>query len=195
MTLIAPLITGFLREYMPQQRGYSPNSCETYAHSFRLLFGFAAKRLRTRPSQLHFENIDAGLIVEFLTHIEKERKNSATTRNVRLAAIKAFVRYVEYQLPSALEQIRQIHAIPSKRHDKRLVRHLNMEEIQHILNAPNLTTRLGIRDRAMLHLCFAGGLRVPELAACRTEALRLNAESDFAVAGFRLALDRTLIPV
>ena len=33
------------------------------------------------------------------------------------------------------------------------------------------------------------------LAACRTEALRLNAESDFAVAGFRLALDRTLIPV
>lgn len=183
MTLIAPLITGFLREYMPQQRGYSPNSCETYAHSFRLLFGFAAKCLSTRPSQLHFENIDAALIVEFLTHIEKERKNSATTRNVRLAAIKAFVRYVEYQLPSALEQIRQIHAIPSKRHDKRLVRHLNMEEIQHILNAPNLTTRLGIRDRAMLHLCFAGGLRVSELVGSLLENLTLQRSPSILIRG------------
>ena len=52
MTLLAPLITGFLRDYMPRQRGYSPHSCETYAHSFRLLFSFAAKRLRTKPSQL-----------------------------------------------------------------------------------------------------------------------------------------------
>lgn len=42
MTPIAPLITGFMREYMPQQRGYSPHSCETYAHSFRLLFAFAS---------------------------------------------------------------------------------------------------------------------------------------------------------
>ena len=38
-----------------------------------------------------------------------------------------------------------------------------MPEIRAILAAPNVTTRLGIRDRAMLHLCFAGGLRVSEL--------------------------------
>ena len=42
MTKLAPLITGFLRDYMPRQRGYSPQSCETYAFSFKLLFDFAA---------------------------------------------------------------------------------------------------------------------------------------------------------
>jgi integrase/recombinase XerD len=183
MTLIAPLITDFLRDYMPRQRGYSPNSCETYAHSFRLLFAFAGNRLGTRPSQLHFEKLDAALILEFLTHIECERKNGATTRNVRLTAIKTFMRYVEYKLPSALEQIRQVHAIPSKRYDQKLIRHLTMEEIQAILNAPNLATRLGIRDRAMLHLCFAGGLRVSELVEALLEHLSLQRTPSILIRG------------
>jgi len=49
MTPIVPLITAFLREHMPIERGYSPNTCETYAHAFRLLFEFAAGRLEKRP--------------------------------------------------------------------------------------------------------------------------------------------------
>ena len=75
MTKLAPLITAFLRDYMPRQRGYSPQSCETYALSFKLLFDFAAKRLGTRPSRLTIEDLDAPMIVAFLTHIEQERGN------------------------------------------------------------------------------------------------------------------------
>ena len=52
MTSVAPLVTAFLREYMPGVRGYSPETCETYAHALRLLFLFAAERLRVRPSGL-----------------------------------------------------------------------------------------------------------------------------------------------
>src|SRR5712671_718040 len=88
MTLLAPLITGFLRDYMPRQRGYSSHSCEAYAYSFRLLFAFAAKRIGTRPSQLLIEQLDAPLILDFLGHIERERGNGVATRNLRLAAIK-----------------------------------------------------------------------------------------------------------
>jgi len=106
---------------------------------------------------LTIEELDAPLIVAFLAHIEQERGNSAATRNVRLAAIKTFMRFVEYQVPSALEQIGQIHAIAMKRYDQNLVRHLTMEEARAILSAPDVTTRYGIRDRAMMHLCFCGG--------------------------------------
>jgi integrase/recombinase XerD len=183
MTLLAPLITGFLRDYMPRQRGYSPHSCETYAHSFRLLFAYAAKRTRTKPSQLHIEQLDAALILDFLGHIERERGNGATTRNVRLAAIKTFMRYVEHRVPSALEQIGQIYAIPTKRHDQTLIRHLTMEEVRAILNAPNLTTRLGLRDRAMMHLCFAAGLRVSELVGAMTTNLSLQRTPSLLVQG------------
>jgi site-specific recombinase XerD len=115
------------------------------------------------------EQIDAALILAFLAHIEEQRGNCAATRNGRLAAIKAFVRYVEFRVPSALAQVRQIYAVPSKRHDRGLVRHLTIDEVRAILDAPNTATRLGIRDRAMLHLCFAGGLRVSELVALPLE--------------------------
>lgn len=163
MTPLAPLITGFLRDYMPRQRGYSAHSCEAYALSFKLLLEFAAERTKTKPSRLSIEQLDAPLIAGFLAHIERARGNGAATRNLRLAAIKAFMRYVEHRVPSALEQVGQIEAIPVKRHDQKLIRHLTMEEIRAILNAPDLTTRSGVRDRAMMHLCFAGGLRVSEL--------------------------------
>lgn len=163
MTPIAPLITGFLREHMPIEQGCSLHTCETYAHAFRILFVFASKRLGMKPSQLCIEQIDTTLILEFLAHIEEQRGNCAATRNGRLAAVKAFFRYVEFRVPSVLAQARQIHAIPCKRHNQGLVRHLTLEELRAILNAPNISTRLGIRDRAMMHLCFAGGLRVSEL--------------------------------
>ena len=183
MTPIAPLITSFLREHMPIEQGCSPHTCENYAHAYRLLFVFASKRLGIRPSQIRLEQIDATLILDFLAHIEEQRGNCAATRNGRLAAVKAFIRYVEFRVPSALAQARQIHAIPGKRHDQGLVRHLTLEEIRAILNVPNVTTRLGIRDRAMLHLCFAGGLRVSELVGLPLENLSLQRQPSIRVLG------------
>jgi site-specific recombinase XerD len=183
MTPIAPLITNFLREHMPIEQGCSPHTCETYAYAFRLLFIFASKRLGVKPSQICLEQIDTALILDFLAHIEEQRGNCAATRNGRLAAIKAFIRYVEFRVPSALAQAQQIHAIPGKRHDQALVRHLTREEVQSILNAPNITTRLGIRDRAMLHLCYAGALRVSELVSLPLESLSLQRPPSIRVLG------------
>ena len=183
MTPIAPLITNFLREHLPVERGLSTHTCETYAYAFRLLFDFASERLKTRPSKLSLEQLDAALILDFLVHIEEQRKNSAATRNARLAAVKAFMHYVEFRVPSALAQVKQIQAITAKRHDTKLVRHMTMDEVQAILNAPNLGTRLVIRDRAMLHLCFACGLRVSELVELQLADVSLQTTPSIHVLG------------
>jgi site-specific recombinase XerD len=163
MISIAPLITAFLREHLPVERGYSPHTCDTYAHAFRLLFTYTGERLGIQPSGICVEHLDASLVLEFLGHLEEVRGNAPSTRNARLAAIKSFMRYVEHRVPSALHQAMQIHAIPLKRHDQPAVRHLDRREMQAIIDAPPLGTRSGIRDRAMIHLCFAAGLRVSEL--------------------------------
>ncbi len=183
MTPIAPLLTAFLREHMPRQRGYSAHSCEAYATCFRLLLTFAADRLKTRPSRLALEAIDAAMVLAFLAHIEQDRGNSPATRNLRLAAIKSFMRYVEFQCPSALAQVAQIDAIPGKRHDHKLIRHLTMPEVRSILDAPDISTRSGIRDRAMLHLCFAGGLRVSELVGMTMNRVTLQPSPSILVFG------------
>jgi site-specific recombinase XerD len=91
--------------------------------------------------------------------------------------------YLEYRVPSAIELTRRVLAIPPKKTETRLVRHLTMEEMQAILNAPLPTCREGIRDRAMLHLCFAGGLRVSELLSLRLVDLTLQPSASILIHG------------
>ena len=183
MTPIASHITVFLQQYLPVQRGASVNTCESYAYAFKLLFEYASSRLNITPSELHLEQLDPPLIVNFLNHLETTRGNGPNSRNIRLAAVKSFMHFMEYRVPTSLEQIRRILAIPAKRADTRLVKHLTVEEMQAILNAPEPTNRVGIRDRAMLHLCFAGGLRVSELIGLRIDDLNLQPEATIFVHG------------
>lgn len=183
MTPIATHITAFLQERLPNECAASPNTCESYAYTFQLLFNFASKRFKVVPSKLTLEQIDAKLVTDFLAHIESERSNCPSTRNARLAAIKSFMRFVEHRVPSALEQSLRILAIPSKKTAQRLINHLNMAEVEAILNAPDLTTRRGIRDRAMIHLGFTAGLRVSELTGLLLSAVTFQPVPTIRVMG------------
>ncbi len=183
MTPIASHITAFLQQRLPMERGASENTCDSYAFAFKLLFEYASNCLNVAPSQLHLEQLDAPLIVDFLDYLETVRGNGANSRNIRLAAIKSFMHFMEYRVPAALEQISRIMAIPAKKAVARLVRHLAVEEMQAILDAPVPTTRDGIRDRAMLYLCFAGGLRVSELIGLRVDDLTLQPHASILVHG------------
>ena len=85
--------------------------------------------------------------------------------------------FLEFREPAALDQIRRILAIPPKKADTRLVRHLTVEEMHAILNAPEPSGWDGVRDRAMLHLCFAGGLRVSELVGLQLRDVTLQPQA------------------
>jgi integrase/recombinase XerD len=167
MTALAPFLTAFLREHLPRERNASPHTVATYAHAFALLVRFAADRRKRRPSDLAVEDIDPELVLAFLDHVEGERGNAARSRNARFAAIRSFFRYLEYKAPACLEQALRIRALPMKRTDKALIDHLTREEIRALLAAPDPRTPGGTRDRAMLHLTYAAGLRVSELLSLR----------------------------
>jgi integrase/recombinase XerD len=169
MTALAPHLTAFLREHLPRERGASPHTVATYAHAFALLVRFAAERIDRRPTDLLVEDLDPGLVLAFLDHVESERGNAARSRNARFAAIRAFFRYVEYRVPACLDQALRVRALPMKRTDKALIDHLTREEIQALLAAPDPNTLGGTRDRAMLHLTYAAGLRVAELLSLRLD--------------------------
>jgi integrase/recombinase XerD len=183
MTTIAPHLTAFFQQRLPVERNASGHTSDSYAYAFKLLLEYASNRYKVQPSQLEVEQLDATLVVSFLNHLETARSNRPSSRNARLAAIKSFMHYLEYRIPSAMEQIQRVLAIPPKKTESRLVRHLTMEEMQAILNAPDPTCREGIRDRAMLHLCFAGGLRVSELVALRQTDITLQPYASILVHG------------
>ena len=167
---------------MPRQRGYSPQTCETYAISFKLLLelprsgpGLGRPGCRSNSSTRRSSS----------TSWRTSSRSVGTARYPQPAARRhqAFMRYVEHHVPSALAQVGQIDAIPVKRCDQKLIRHLTMEEVRSILNAPDLTTRAGMRDRAMMHLCFAGGLRVSELISVLLENVALGQMPSVMVRG------------
>ena len=167
MTDLAPHLSAFLRQHLPRVCNASRHTVASYADSFMLLVRFAAGRLDIRPSEIAVEHLTPDLILDFLDHLEEQRRNSVGTRNVRLAAIKSFFRYLEYRVAACLEQARQVHAIPLKRREEPLVNHLDRDEVQALLDAPDPGTPTGLRDRAMLHLAYAAGLRVSELIGVR----------------------------
>jgi site-specific recombinase XerD len=172
VTALAPHLAAFLREHLPGERRASRHTCEAYATTFQLLVTFAAHRLALRPSALTVEQLDASLILAFLEHLEQERGNAPRSRNARLAAINSFFRFLEFRLPACLDQARQIGSIPVKKTDQALVAYLTRDEVQAVLAAPDPRSRAGTRDRAMLHLAFAGGLRVSELLGLRLDRVR-----------------------
>lgn len=183
MTPLAPHLTAFLRDRLPQERGASPHTCDAYAYAFQLLLAFAAMRLRTRPSALALEQLDVPLVLAFLADLESTRGNSARTRNARLAAIRSFARFVEYRVPSCMQQVHGLLAIPSKRTDEKLVAYLTRDEMQAVLDAPDPRSRDGVRDRAMLHVAFAAGLRVSELVGLGLDDVVLQPQPAIHVRG------------
>jgi site-specific recombinase XerD len=183
MTPIAPHMEAFLRERLPIELGASINTCDSYAHAFRLLLQYASECLKVSPSELQLEQLDARLILDFLKYLETARRNGQSSRNTRLAAIKSFMHFMEYRVPSALEQIRRVLAIPAKKAESRLVRHLSLEELQSILDAPLPSEPDGVRDRAMLHLCFAAALRVSELVGLRVLDVTLQPQATVLIHG------------
>lgn len=174
MTPIAPHITAFLQKRLAVERLASPHTCDTYAYAFQLLFAFMSTTLGVAPADLQLEQLDAPLVLEFLDHLQKKRGNSARTRNARLAAIRSFMRFVEHRVPSALDQVRRVRAIAAQKTETPLVAHLRAEEQRALLDAPDPTTRLGVRDRAMVQLALTGGLRVSELVGLRMDEVAFN---------------------
>lgn len=162
-TNFAGLVEAFFTDRLMQQRKASSNTIASYRDSFCLLFKFAQQRLNKAPSMLSIDNLDAPFIGTFLHHLEKDRGNSARSRNARLAAIHSFFKYVALQDPSHSAVIQRVLAIPTKRYDRKPIDFLTQPEIDALLAAPDQSTWAGRRDRTLLLLAIQTGLRVSEL--------------------------------
>jgi integrase/recombinase XerD len=162
-TSLSGLVQSFFTDRLLRQRRASAHTIAGYRDCFRLLLRFAAQRLRKVPAKLAIEDLNAAFVGEFLDSIEKERGNSARSRNTRLAAIHSFFRYVSFQEPACADLCRRVLAIPSKRYERKLIEYLIPKEIDAFVAAPDTTLWIGRRDQALLLVGIQSGLRVSEL--------------------------------
>jgi len=166
-TRFPALLTAFFTDRLMRQRQASPHTIASYRDTFRLLLQFAQRRLRKPPSSLAIEDLDTPLIGAFLDDLEEERHNSPRSRNVRLAAIHSFFRYLMWQEPQHAALAQRVLAMPSKRYTRRPVAYLNPPEVDALLAAPDPSTWAGRRDRTLLLIAVQCGLRASELMGLR----------------------------
>jgi integrase/recombinase XerD len=173
-TSLAPLLQGYFADRLMTEQRVTPHTLAAYRDTFRLLLEFVSKRLKKAPSDLDLNELNAALIGEFLNDLERKRKNSIRTRNLRLAGIRSFFRYLAPREPAHLGLIQRVLAIPQKRFERNIVNFLESSEVDALLSVPDQKTWIGRRDHALLLLTVQTGLRVSEVISLRGEDMQLG---------------------
>jgi integrase/recombinase XerD len=170
----AMLVQEFFCQRLIAQRQASRHTIASYRDTFRLLLGFAEKRLKRTPADLALTDIDPPLVLDFLDHVEQTRGNRVRTRNLRLTAIRSFMKFVAGRDPGTLASVQRVLAIPTKRFDRPLVGFLTRDEIDAILAAPSIDHWSGRRDRVLFGTLYNTGARVSEIIGILRRDLSLT---------------------
>jgi len=181
--LLSQLLQGFFYQNLIGQRNVISRTIASYRDTFRLLLQHASKDLRKPPTKMCLGDLDVTTILGFLAHPETDRKNSVRTRNARLAAIRSFMHYAAYQEPASLSVIQKVLSIPMKRFERPVLNSLTREEIDAILEAPDVNHWSGQRDRVMFTVFYNTGARVSEIIGMKIKNFQLFPKASVQIHG------------
>lgn len=168
------ILQEFFCNYLMDQRNLSTKTVASYRDTFRLLLNFVCENRKIQMAALTLADLDTPLVLDFLQFLEQERGNAIRTRNVRLAAIRSFIKYAALRNPASLANAQALLAIPLKRAESKIVGYLSRPEMDAILQAPDSTTWSGRRDHVMFTTFYNTGARVSEITSLRVADVDLE---------------------
>ena len=173
-TDFAKHLTAFFSEHLPGTRNLSSNTIQSYRDTFRLLLAYCRDCENTPPEKLCIGSFDKKLILCFLDWLQQERGCSIATRNIRLAAIHSFFRYVQAQEPELLLHCQLVLNVPFKKCQQPIIQHLTPDQTRNLLAAPGFSSRANRRDTTLLSVLYDTGARVQELCDLLVRDVRLD---------------------
>jgi site-specific recombinase XerD len=162
----ASLVQQFFTEYLVEQRALSPRTIASYRDALMLFLDFAHKRLGKMPTALNLADIEPDLILAFLDHLELERHNSVRSRNLRLTALRAFLKFAARRDVSSFYVIERALSVPMKRYERPMLGFLSREEMLAVMGQPG-DTWTSQRDHLLLAMLYNTGARVSEIIGVR----------------------------
>jgi site-specific recombinase XerD len=173
-TDFAKHLSSFLTRYLTGERNYSPNTIMAYKDSFVQFITFMKERKNIEVQKLTFECITKDVVIDFLDWVQKQRHCGNATRNYRLAALRSFFVYLQYENPERMYEWQKILSIKVKKHEKKSINYLTADGIKLLLEQPDLTTQNGRRNLALLALMYDSGARVQEMIDLTPTSVRLD---------------------
>lgn len=176
-------LTKYLSVYLPGTRGLSSNTIASRRDTFALLLGFCRDIKGIPVEKVKIQALNAELITDFLDWLENNRGCRASTRNQRLASIKAFFRYLQLKAPDHMLLYQQIVSIPLKKTDTGNIKYLSLDGIKAILDCIKITSSKGYRDLVLLSILYDSGARVQEIADLKVGDIRLDKPETIKLTG------------
>jgi integrase/recombinase XerD len=184
--LLGPWIRRFLLEHLVGERNLSRNTQRSYRDTLALLMPFISAKVRKPVDQISATDLSADGVRSFLADLEETRGCGIATRNQRLTAIHALVRFVGLRSPEHIGWSGELRAIPFKKTGTQPVPYLEKSEMDALLNAPDQCTAQGRRDRVLLLFLYNSGARADEAAQLLVGDLQLaTREQDYSSARIR----------
>ena len=151
--------------YLEAERNVSPYTVRNYTSDLLGFFQFLkAKGIGS------LRDVDKPVLRDYLSHLIEQGLVKASIAR-KLSAIRSFYRYL---LREGMVPTNPVATTSSPKLDRRLPSFLSIEQVVKLLEAPDLATPQGLRDRALLELLYASGLRVSELVSLNLEQVNLN---------------------
>jgi site-specific recombinase XerD len=158
----AALVQQFFTEYLVAQRALSPRTIASYWDTMLLFLDFARHRLGKMPTALNLNDIVPELVLVFLDHLEQQRQNSVRSRNLRLTALRAFLKFAARRDVTSFFVIEQALGVPMKRFERPMLGFMSREEMLAVIGQPG-DTWTSQRDHLLLTLLYNTGARVSEI--------------------------------
>ena len=162
-------VTAFIA-FLRLNRNASPHTLRAYETDLSQLVTFIAERDRVPPSTVRLAAFDESNVRDFLASLH-DRGNSRASSARRLAALRTFARYLLRE-DTIDDDPTALVGAPKKEHT--LPAHLETSEMTKLLDAPDAATPTGRRDRAILELFYASGLRLSELVGLDLEDVNVG---------------------
>ena len=176
-------ISDFISRYLPNERGASPNTIAAYRDTYVLLLNFIELEKHIKIEKLTLEKIKKETILEFLDYIQNQRKCSHSTRNMRLAAIHSFYKYLQGESLDHLDECQKILSIKFKKAPQKSLNYLSIEGMKLLFQQPDTSTSRGRRDLTLLCLMYDSGARVQEIIDLTPHCIRFEHPSTIKVTG------------
>ena len=169
----ASLVQEFFTDYMTRQRSLSPQTVASYRDSFLLLLRFSEQTLGKPTTAFELSDLQPKFIASFLDHLERERGNAPRSRNIRLAALRSFLKFAAHRDVSSLQVIEHALGVPAKRFERPMLGYLSREEMLAVIGTPD-GTWFSQRDHVLLLLLYNTGARVSEIVGVKVGEVVLD---------------------
>ena len=158
------LLALFLREHLPVRRKASDKTIRSYRQSIKQFAAWSREERGVRFDEMRFADLSRDAVYAFLVWLRDERGLSPQTLNLRLSAIKAFLRFCgeeDVELAGLYLSVSSIR--PFKGASSPGIKHLEPVQLRELFSEPDVSTRIGRRDRFLMILAYESGTRMQEL--------------------------------